>query len=66
MKTGSVKSGLSRIRVSKAHKAWAVLREIIFKEQIVSSSVRPCCEDYWPNPFPYGMRGGNRYDKVDD
>ncbi|CAH1773284.1 unnamed protein product [Owenia fusiformis] len=38
-----------RIRVITKHDVMVVLREIVFKIQLVPDSARPCCEPYWPS-----------------
>lgn len=49
-----------RIRITERHQKWIPVRHFSFKLQMVSSSKKPCCEPYWPDPFPGGIPGVKR------
>ncbi len=52
-----------RIRIAKNQKVRGVLHDLIFKVQVVPTHLRPCCEPYWSNPFPNGLKGHSNYDQ---
>ncbi|XP_023930358.1 alpha-1,3-mannosyl-glycoprotein 4-beta-N-acetylglucosaminyltransferase A-like [Lingula anatina] len=46
-----------RIRITTDHGDWVPVRHMSFKLQLIPSGRRPCCEPYWPDPFPGGIPG---------
>ena len=55
---GKIKS--VRLRVTEDHDArFIVLRHMTFKLQLVPSTIKPCCEGYWADPYPKGIPGAD-------
>ena len=52
-----------RILVTSSETYDVLIKELILKLQLVSSSNKPCCENYWHNPFPKSIPGVNVYDQ---
>jgi len=59
-KYGKIRS--ARIRITSQHTHDIILREIVFKQLLVHSATKPCCEPSWPDPFQGGIPGVQLYD----